>query len=282
MSLYTVSDYERRHRKGVLDLLYHNYQTHTHLDWYTTENWLDQIPAPIRLAWEGETLIGVIGASEPLHQTCWIRLLAIRDGAPTRLILKILWESLNRELRAQAVYSASLLITDDWVGEHIPHIGFQADDLIVTLRRQKAAAPPAPRTQVWIRPVEIEQIPQLAAIDQAAFVAPWQLSQTDLRHAYKLAAICTAAWLEDQLVGYQLSTRHRDAAHLARLAIAPEFQGRGIGGALLSHLISFFQRQSVHTLTVNTQDTNTRSQRLYEFYGFQRNGYDLPVWRITL
>lgn len=282
MSLYTVSDYERRHRKAVLELLYHNYQSHTHLDWYTTENWLDQIPAPIRLAWHNENLIGVIGASEPLYQTCWVRLLVIRDGAPTRLILKILWESLSHELQGQGVHSASLLITDDWLGEQVSHIGFQENDLIVTLRRQKSAAPPSPRTNVMIRAVEIEQIPHLAAIDQAAFVAPWQLSQTDLRHAYKIAAICTAAWIEDQIVGYQLSTRHRDSAHLARLAIDPAFQGRGIGGALLSHLISFFQRQSVYTLTVNTQDTNTRSQRLYQFYGFHRNGYDLPVWQITL
>jgi hypothetical protein len=35
-------------------------------------------------------------------------------------------------------------------------------------------------------------------------------------------------------------------------------------------------------MTVNTQITNVRSQHLYTGYGFERTGYDLPVWMVKL
>jgi RimJ/RimL family protein N-acetyltransferase len=38
----------------------------------------------------------------------------------------------------------------------------------------------------------------------------------------------------------------------------------------------------VRSLTVNTQASNHRSQRLYLRYGFERNGYDLGVWQAHL
>jgi hypothetical protein len=34
----------------------------------------------------------------------------------------------------------------------------------------------------------------------------------------------------------------------------------------------------VLSTTVNTQESNVRSQHLYTRFGFARNGYDLPVW----
>ncbi len=81
-----------------------------------------------------------------------------------------------------------------------------------------------------------------------------------------------------QIVGYQLSTLYFDGAHLARLAISPVAQGKGVARALLSDVLTRFDRRGVRTMTVNTQSSNLRSQRLYTGYGFERNGYDLPVW----
>jgi ribosomal protein S18 acetylase RimI-like enzyme len=118
----------------------------------------------------------------------------------------------------------------------------------------------------------------MTRVDHAAFSPPWQLSLSDLRQAMRLAASCTVATLDERIVGYQLSTRHRESGHLARLAVEPNLQGGGVGGAMLNRLLMYFHERSVHIVTVNTQETNTRSQRLYNYYGFFRNGYDLPVW----
>jgi ribosomal-protein-alanine N-acetyltransferase len=115
-------------------------------------------------------------------------------------------------------------------------------------------------------------------VDHAAFSPLWQLSYSDLFHAQRIATRCTLAVKHDRIIGYQLSTMYRQTGHLARLAVLPEHQGTGVGAALLDNLIRYFIGRSVRTLTVNTQGTNTRSQRLYTRSGFRRNGYDLAVW----
>ena len=85
-----------------------------------------------------------------------------------------------------------------------------------------------------------------------------------------------------QIIGYQVCTLYRDGAHLARLAVHPGYQGRGIGSVLLNDVLRRFFKRRVYTMTVNTQVSNHRSQHLYQRYGFERNGYDLPVWSIRL
>jgi ribosomal protein S18 acetylase RimI-like enzyme len=66
------------------------------------------------------------------------------------------------------------------------------------------------------------------------------------------------------------------------LAILPAAQGQGVGAQLLSDMVMRFTRRGFRSFTVNTQETNERSQRLYQRFGFVRNGYDLPVWFIHL
>ena len=51
---------------------------------------------------------------------------------------------------------------------------------------------------------------------------------------------------------------------------------------LLIDLLSRFERRGVLSMTVNTQASNTRSQRLYTGFGFERTGYDLPVWMVEI
>ena len=43
-------------------------------------------------------------------------------------------------------------------------------------------------------------------------------------------------------------------------------------------MLRHFWRRGVYGVTVNTQDSNLASQRLYAKFGFARTGYDLPVW----
>jgi ribosomal protein S18 acetylase RimI-like enzyme len=281
-SMYTVTPYERRYRQIVLDLLYSSYQTHTHLDWYTVEHWLDNSPLTMRLAWNNARLVGVLGASEALFGAVWLRVIVVRDYLPTRVILAALWASLRQELTREQVQSVWILIGNDWLEEFVPGLGFEQAEMVITLRRRSNDIPTPRLTGVQIRPVEAEDIDIITHIDQTAFVPPWQLTRADLWQASRIAATCTTAWLDERVVGYQLSTRHREAGHLARLAVLPEYQGKGIGGVLLHQMIKAFANHSIRTLTVNTQLTNHHSQHLYEHFGFQRNGYDMPVWKIDL
>ncbi|HEX2620474.1 MAG TPA: GNAT family N-acetyltransferase, partial [Phototrophicaceae bacterium] len=282
MSLFTVTPYERRHRQAVLDLLYSSYQSHIHLDWYTAEHWLDNVTMHMRLAWNSSRLVGVIGASEALFGTSWLRLVIIRDYQPTQVILNALWSSLSNELRQQSIRSVWILVANDWLTEYAPRLGFEQGEMVITLRRRSDDIPPPRLNSVIIRSAEAEDVDSMTSIDQLAFAPPWQLTRADLWQASRIAALCNTVWLDEKIVGYQLSTRHREAGHLARLAVLPELQGRGIGGTLVHHMIKAFASRGIRTLTVNTQLSNRQSQHLYQNYGFQRNGYDMPVWKIDL
>jgi ribosomal-protein-alanine N-acetyltransferase len=131
---------------------------------------------------------------------------------------------------------------------------------------------------ITVRLVRAEDLPTLAQVDQAAFAPPWQMTFSELRQAERVSAICTVALYQERIVGYQLSTLYFDGAHLARLAVLPEMQGKGIGGLLLSDVLRYFSRRGVFVMTVNTQSSNEVSQRLYMRFGFRHNGYNLPVW----
>jgi ribosomal-protein-alanine N-acetyltransferase len=129
-----------------------------------------------------------------------------------------------------------------------------------------------------IRLARAEDLPIMAQVDQAAFSPPWQMTLSEIRQAERISANCTVAIYEGQIVGYQLSTLYFDGAHLARLAVAPNMQRKGVGSALLSTVLRTFARRGVFSMTVNTQSSNEVSQRLYLRYDFRHNGYNLPVW----
>ena len=129
-----------------------------------------------------------------------------------------------------------------------------------------------------IRLTQPEDLPTLIAVDHAAFAPLWQMDKNEIRQAERISAACTVAEIGGKMVGYQLSTLYFDGAHLARLAVIPALQGRGIARALLADVLKRFERRGVRSMTVNTQASNVRSQRLYTGFGFERNGYDLPVW----
>lgn len=234
------------------------------------------------LSWDGRRLVGLLAVSAPVNHTCWIRLAAVHDQTAGQPVLAGLWEDLSSRLRENDIHCVSLLIINDWLLRYIPTLGFRFAEDVVTLRRTGRSVPLLADSRVIVRSAALEDLERILPVDHAAFGAPWQLSLTELRQAYRIAAHCTVATVDGAILGYQLSTTFRSTGHLARLAVLPSAQGRGVGSALLDDVIRRFWRHDVVTVTVNTQAGNHRSQRLYHHYGFRRNGYDLPVWQADL
>ena len=278
----SIVPYERRYRSEVRDLLYGSYRSHSHLDWHDTDFWLDRMEAPIRLARIDGRLVGMMATSEPLNNTCWLRLAAVADDMQPAPVLQALWAALKPELDSLEIRQVAILILRDWVVRHLPEMGFSYAEDIITLRRTAQALQPLGETRISIRMAHPQDLERIAEIDQTAFAAPWQLSLYELRQADRVAAIATVAIEDEVVLGYELTTLHLESAHLARLAVHPDAQRHGVGMALLHDLISRINRRGVRGITVNTQASNIRSQQLYQRFGFERNGYDLPVWMAAL
>lgn len=274
-----VIPYQRRHRQAVRELLFRHEHSHTHLDWQETDAWLDSQEGPVRLAWQGARLVGVIGASEPLEGTCWLRLLAVHDAVHTDGVLSALWGDMQVELARLGVVSAALLMLRDWLFDHAGALGFSFAEEIVTLRRADQDPPPEMLPAgLMLRAARPDDLEAVVRVDHAAFAVPWQMTRRELYQAERMAAHYTVAVLDGAIMGYQICTVYFEGAHLARLAVDPRAQGMGVGGALLAGALRHFARRGLFAMTVNTQSRNERSQRLYLRAGFRHNGYNMPVW----
>jgi ribosomal protein S18 acetylase RimI-like enzyme len=81
------------------------------------------------------------------------------------------------------------------------------------------------------------------------------------------------------LVGYNcIRLFARREAQLARMAVAPAWQGRGLGRALLVDALNAAMLGGSRTVSLNTQADNHRAQQLYARYGFHFTGQQMTVF----
>lgn len=67
----------------------------------------------------------------------------------------------------------------------------------------------------------------------------------------------------------------RHAAELKALIVDPNRQARGIGRALVAHLIEHARSLGyIRQITLTVHDGNTRAERLYDAFGFKQFGFE--------
>ena len=274
-----ISAYERRHRSALLDLAWHSQWAHKHLDWYETDQWLDGEMGDVMLAWHGDQLVGYLGLSLPIDGWSWIRLLGIRDGRMPGLVVRALCSTAEARCPALGISNIVVLMITNWLPTYLRERGFNIEDDIITMSHIGHRPRAAPELSARIRPADLQDVEGIMMIDRLAFDAPWQLAEHDIWQAIRSATSATVAARDDELIAYQLSTRQEGLGHLARLAVHPAHQRQGFASALMQQLLADFRQWNLTELSVNTQLSNLPSQRLYERYGFFRNGKDMELWR---
>jgi len=141
---------------------------------------------------------------------------------------------------------------------------------------------PNPDEKISIRQMNPDDLPQVYTVDQKAFEIIWRNSKEQLKIAFYEARSATIAEIDDQVVGYQISTCSSNVGHLARLAVDPAYQNKGVGSALLGDVLDQFQRQGIVQVTVNTQLRNKASLELYEKFGFKQLDEVYPVYQYRI
>lgn len=274
-----IAPYERQHRRALLDLSFSSHWTHKHLDWHSSGQWLDNERGPVFLAWRGADLAGYIGLSRPIAGCSWIRLLGISDGRMPGQTIRELWRGAQARCPQAGIRAVAMLMIANWLPAYIGQLGFDVCDEVITMSHIGSRLPTAPSVAAAVRPAETGDISRLCEIDRLAFAPHWRMSANDFRRALRISAVATVAVRQEEVVGYQFSTRNEEAGHLARLAVDPARQRCGIASLLMFRLLDELSRIGVESVTVNTQASNRPSQQLYQHFGFFRNGYDLALWR---
>lgn len=278
----SITPYQRRFRRPLMDLLEFHYRLHIHLDWTTVDEWLDDPATLLRLAWEGNKLMGVIGASPPIANTSWLRMVFIHDDGDPDTVIGALWPEVKTELITRQIREVGVLMLRPWLGAHLQPLGFTVQENVVTLARNGGAIHMPLRHDLTIVHGDLRDLDYVVRVDHAAFPPIFRMQTDSLRAAIRTSNSFTLAIHNKQVIGYQISMRYSDGAHLARLATVPAAQGTGIGGALLGEMLTSFQKRGAHHITVNTQQSNQKSLSLYHRFGFAENGVDYPVWIYNL
>ena len=121
-----------------------------------------------------------------------------------------------------------------------------------------------------IRRLTYADLPQVIAIERRAFPAPWSLAMFVLELS-KPAGICLAAADGKRILGYMVCSRYDTVWHLMNIAVDPDLQGRGIGGAIITRLIDEIGDETAR-ITLEVRETNTGAIRIYERFGFRAAG----------
>ncbi|MBN1483481.1 MAG: GNAT family N-acetyltransferase [Chloroflexia bacterium] len=232
-------------------------------------------------AWQDNLPAGFIIAHRQGPSVFWIHAFALdRDVAPSQVGSALL-ERLDRSVAQQGAHWIAYMdeYPQAWLQRLLEKRDFQRHTRVLayetTLHR-----PPQPGNQkVQVRPARPEDIPNIAQIDQQAFAPLWAYRQCVLDKLIDQVSCFLIAESAAGLCGYILCTEHRGPhAHVVRLAVAPSWQGQGVGTRLLGESFSFFQSRGVRSISLNTQKENWESQRLYQRFGFRPTGDSVQVW----
>ncbi|GAB4525947.1 MAG: hypothetical protein Fur0018_10970 [Anaerolineales bacterium] len=266
----------------IANLMHFERYVHRHLGWRSPLEWIGA--QPYLLLEDDGTPVVALASPPDCPGVAWIQLFAARDGGALSSWWHTLWEAARETLQQHKPMCAAALPLQSWFTRLIVQAGFEQVDTVVMLAREwNGAALPPPSATVRIRLMTIDDLPEVTRVDHAAFPLLWRQSADELYSAYRQAATATVAEKQGQVVGYQIGTAVGQwAGHLARLAVLPDFQGGGIGTALVSDMLSYFSQKRIGRVTVNTQGENDASLRLYQKLGFRLTGESVPMYALEV
>lgn len=264
------------HRQ-ISNLAFQESNTHRHLDWRPALEWLGE-----RNFWVLEdrgAVIASLACPEDPAGVAWIRLFTFSPYLSAPEAWSALWETARAEIfNSSRQATAASIVMKSWFQSLLVDSGFRLSSNIVLLELSLENYLPRKSVQgVRVRPMHDEDLEEVAQVDLEAFGAFWHNSADALRRARNQSVWSTVAEDANGVIGYQISTGNPFGAHLARLAVRIESQGRGVGSALVNDLIQNSGALGAGRLSVNTQDNNSSSLMLYRKLGFTRTGESYPV-----
>ncbi len=212
----------------------------------------------------------------------WLRLAAVRDDERDAPTMTPLWVAARAELQQQGVTRAAALTANVWPESLLPPWGFAQYGHVVVLHRGQAALPPFDETGTRIRAATKTHLQAIFTVDKAAFKPLWRYSFQMLGLALKQATYATVACAGINIIGYLLATQANGKVFLARLAVTPDFQNRGVGRALTLDMLHRFARGRAPMVEVNTQADNIASIALYQALDFELTAEQAQVWQCEL
>ena len=262
----------------LANLIHFGTLVHRHLDWRPPLEWIGH--TPFLVLDDDNRLVAALACPPDPPSVVWIRLFVAYDEEYLSAAWSQLWPAAFEMLPSGTDLSIAAIPLQNWFKSLLVANDFQPTTDVVMLIWDSGEIPSKhPCPDISIRPMTLDDLPQVEILDKSSFGSLWHNSRTSLEYAFNQAAIATIADIEGAIVGYQISTAMQMGGHLARLATHPDYQRQGIGCSILRDLLIQFKQRGAARITVNTQEENLASIALYENNGFVRTGETYPVFQ---
>jgi [ribosomal protein S18]-alanine N-acetyltransferase len=265
----------------IANLMFFESHVHRHLDWHAPLEWLG---SPYYWVVEDNgRVVAALACPQSPQGMAWVRLFTHARQLPLDDAWTVLWKIVQRDIGQQGGATVALIAMQGWLIDLLVRNHFVHDlDIIMLEWKGSAAAPKPPLDGINVRAMQSDDLPAVAEMDALAFAPLWQNPLEALEKALPQATSATVAEDNRGLVGYQISTANPFGAHLARLAVRPDAQQRGIGSLIVTDLIQRLSKKGVARVTVNTQSNNPSSLALYKKMGFTQTGEKFPVYTFSI
>ena len=261
---------------ALINLLNSSYFVHRHLDWRLPIDWLGKQPFWVK--GDGAEIQAVLSCVPEPEKIAWVRLFATCQPAHLDEDWSHLFQNCLDYFKATPVDVLPAIGIREWFSELLARHGFNYLQDIVVLEWNRILPVLPKSNSLVIQPAKMDDLSAICKIDASSFEPIWHLPLEALTQAFETSAYTSVALMDDRVVGYQLSTLSHSSAHLARLAVLPEFQHQKIGLNLAAEMVSHFSSGGIHAITVNTQNNNTASLAVYAKLNFRPTGDHYPVF----
>ncbi len=231
---------------------------------------------------ESGRLTGAICAWSDGVPVARVRMVALEDDRWMSQRLGLMLSRVLAELSRSGVRELTWIDYEGWAGKYLARGGFVPLEQVITFAKFDRVLPEVAACDVHLRASSEQDIPGIAAVDWAAFPPHWWNGELTIRHGITVSPYFVVAEIEGEIVGYATGDVNEPMAHLNRIAVTPVHQGHGIGSQLLRDALLAFWKWGAEEVTLNTQQNNHVSQRLYHRFGFTPTGESAMVWRIPL
>ncbi len=146
------------------------------------------------------------------------------------------------------------------------------------------APTPLENNAISIRPMKSEDLAQVQTIDQLSFSMPWPVSAYEYELYENPLSLLWVAEAhmpegEDKVVGMVVVWLIVDEAHIATIAVLPEYRGQGIARCLLVTALQAVIRRNFRIATLEVRSGNLAAQNLYSRFGFATVGFRPQYYR---
>jgi len=121
-----------------------------------------------------------------------------------------------------------------------------------------------------LRSMSVDDLPAVAAIEQASQVTPWTLPI--FHDCHNSGYDCRVIAQDETVAGFAILSSVLDEAHLLNIAIAPAFQRRALALNTLKELIRDYRQRQMRFLYLEVRASNVAAQTLYQRLGFVISG----------